>query len=41
MIYTALTRAKRQVVFIGNRALLDAAIIALPSVATRDVGFRI
>ncbi|WP_051516888.1 AAA family ATPase [Herbaspirillum sp. RV1423] len=39
MLYTALTRAKQQVVFIGDRSLLDAVISAPPSASTREVGF--
>lgn len=41
MIYTALTRARHQVVFIGDRHLFDAAIIAPPSAGLRQVGFKI
>lgn len=39
-LYTAITRAKEQVVFIGNRTAFELAIIAPPSTSTRKTGFK-
>lgn len=39
MIYTALTRAQEQVIFLGNRKALDAAVRRPPAAERRDVGF--
>lgn len=41
MLYTALTRARQQVVFIGDRRLFDEAVVAPPSASLRQVGFHI
>lgn len=41
LIYTALTRGIEQVVFIGDRAAFDAAVIAPPRSHERQVGFSI
>jgi exodeoxyribonuclease V alpha subunit len=41
LIYTALTRGVKQVVFVGDRRAFDAAIINLPSAMRRNVGFSI
>jgi exodeoxyribonuclease V alpha subunit len=41
LIYTALTRAVDQVVFIGDREALATAIVAPPRSQQRQVGFRI
>jgi exodeoxyribonuclease V alpha subunit len=41
MIYTALTRGVEQVVFIGDRAAFDAAVIAPPRSHERQVGFTV
>lgn len=39
LIYTALTRAQEQVIFLGDRMALDGAVRRPPSVERRDVGF--
>lgn len=39
MIYTAITRAQEQVILLGDRAALDAAIATSPAAMTRKVGF--
>jgi exodeoxyribonuclease V alpha subunit len=39
LIYTALTRAKHQVVFVGNKKLWDDAVRAEPKVLSISVGF--
>jgi exodeoxyribonuclease V alpha subunit len=36
--YTAMTRAQEQVVFVGDRAVFEAAIVAPPHASRRDVG---
>jgi exodeoxyribonuclease V alpha subunit len=41
LIYTALTRAREQVVFIGDRGAFDAAVTAPPHSHERQVGFSI
>jgi exodeoxyribonuclease V alpha subunit len=41
MLYTALTRARRQVVFIGDRALFEQAVVAPASATLREVGFYV
>lgn len=41
MLYTALTRARQQVVFVGDRQLFDEAVSAPASALLREVGFRI
>ncbi len=41
LIYTALTRAVDQVVFIGDRQALAKAIEAPPCTQQRQVGFRL
>jgi exodeoxyribonuclease V alpha subunit len=41
LIYTALTRGVEQVVFIGDRAAFDAAVIAPPRSHERQVGFAV
>lgn len=38
LLYTAMTRAQEQVVFVGDRAAFEAAIVAPPHVSRRDVG---
>ncbi|WP_138468675.1 ATP-dependent RecD-like DNA helicase [Poseidonocella sp. HB161398] len=39
LIYTALTRAEEQVIFLGDRSALDQAVHRASVVARRDVGF--
>jgi exodeoxyribonuclease V alpha subunit len=41
LLYTALTRAVEQVVFVGDRSAFDAAVKAPPLVKLRSVGFRL
>jgi len=41
LVYTALTRAVDQVVFVGDRKALAAAIVAPPRSQLRQVGFRL
>jgi exodeoxyribonuclease V alpha subunit len=40
LLYTAMTRAQEQVVFVGDRAAFEAAIVAPPHVSRRDVGLN-
>lgn len=40
LLYTAVTRAERQVVFVGTDAVLEAAMARLPAAVTRLVGFE-
>jgi exodeoxyribonuclease V alpha subunit len=39
LIYTALTRGMKEVVFIGDRRAFDAAVAAPPHPCERQVGF--
>lgn len=39
LIYTALTRAQEQVIFLGDRKALDAAVRRPPAAERRDIGF--
>jgi exodeoxyribonuclease V alpha subunit len=41
LIYTALTRGKEQVVFIGDWDTFDAAVTAPPRSHERQVGFSV
>lgn len=41
LIYTALTRGVKQVVFIGNRAAFDEAVHSQPNSMRREVGFQV
>jgi exodeoxyribonuclease V alpha subunit len=38
LLYTAMTRAQEQVVFVGDRAAFEGAIMAPPQISWRDVG---
>lgn len=38
LLYTAMTRAQEQIVFVGDRAAFREAVVARPTVARRDVG---
>jgi exodeoxyribonuclease V alpha subunit len=40
LLYTAMTRAQEQVVFVGDRTAFEAAIVAPPHVSRRDVGLN-
>ena len=41
MIYTALTRSQELCLIVGNQAVYQKAVTALPRAATLRVGFRI
>jgi exodeoxyribonuclease V alpha subunit len=38
LLYTAMTRAQEQVVFVGDRSTFEASILAPPHVSRREVG---
>jgi ATP-dependent exoDNAse (exonuclease V), alpha subunit - helicase superfamily I member len=41
LLYTALTRAKKQVVFIGDRKVASEAILGFPRALQRDIGLKV
>jgi exodeoxyribonuclease V alpha subunit len=41
LVYTALTRAVEQVVFVGDRSSFELAVINPPAALRREVGFRL
>jgi len=41
LVYTALTRAVEQVVFVGDRSAFESAVANPPAALRREVGFRL